>query len=87
MRALAAAGGLAGGEGRKAVRLGVDSDVEPGMIRGPAADGLGLMRRGKEKSSSRGVDSNTNPCMMGGSLGRYGERVEGKGAEADSADL
>ena len=49
MRALAAAGGLAGGEGRKAVRLGVDSDVEPGMIRGPAADGLGLTRRGKEK--------------------------------------
>ena len=85
MRPLAAVVGL-----RRRVREvdspGVDSDANPGMIRGPPADGYGLKRGGK-KSSSRGVDSNTNPCMMGGSLGRFGGSGKRKGAEAGPEDL
>ena len=86
MRGLAADGLLVGGVAGEAVVLGVDSDVTPGMMRGPPAGGFGRCG-GAEKSSSRGVDRRRNPCMMGGSLGRCGGRVEGKGAEATPADL
>ena len=83
MRALAAAGDCGGGAGKRG-DPGVDRGCNPGMIRGPPADGSPEAGSGK-KSSSRGVDSNANPCMMGGSLGRYG--VEGQEGKALRPDL
>ena len=53
MRGPAADGLLVGGGASKAVVPGVDGDVTPGMMRGPAADGFG--RCSREEKVHRGV--------------------------------
>lgn len=54
--------------------MGVDTSNSPAKMRAPAE--AVLAEAGEREAASQGVDRHENPCMMLGSLGRYGAEVE-----------
>ena len=59
----------------------------PHNVRLASAKPSGWVEAAESRISVTGVDKAKKPGIMGGSLGRYGGGVEGKGAEANPYDL